>query len=199
MNKTDNTVEKKRKPVLDLTLSAMFLAAGLLLPFLTGQIKQIGNMLLPMHIPVILCGLICGWKYGLGVGFVTPLLRSLIFTRPAMYPDAIAMAFELATYGLVVGLLYTRSRWKCIISLYRSMIAAMIAGRIVWGVAEIFLLGLGENGFTWEMFMAGAFLKAFPGIILQLVFIPAMMLVLNKTGLVKFSKHHKKHAESSES
>lgn len=198
MNKTDNTVNKKRNPVLDLTLAAMFLAAGLLLPFLTGQIKQIGNMLLPMHIPVIMCGLICGWKYGLGVGFVMPLLRSFIFTRPLMYPDAIAMAFELATYGLVVGLLYGSSRWKCIISLYRSMIIAMIAGRIVWGAAEIFLLGIGENGFTWELFIAGAFLNAFPGIILQLVFIPAMMLVLNKTGLVKFSKHHKKHVENSE-
>lgn len=198
MNKTDNTVNKKRSPVLDLTLAAMFLAVGLLLPFLTGQIREIGNMLLPMHIPVIMCGLICGWKYGLGVGFVMPLLRSLIFTRPAMYPDAIAMAFELATYGLVVGLLYSRSRWKCIISLYRSMLIAMIAGRIVWGAAEICLLGIGENGFTWEMFMAGAFLKAFPGIILQLVFIPAMMLVLNKTGLVKFSKRHQNHAENSE-
>lgn len=191
MDKTDKTVEKKRSPVLNLTLAAMFLAIGLLLPFLTGQIKQIGNMLLPMHIPVILCGLICGWKYGLGVGFVTPLLRYLLFTMPVIYPTGIAMAFELATYGAVVGLLYSSSRWKCIISLYRSMIIAMLAGRVVWGIAEVLLLGLGENGFTWEMFLAGAFLKAFPGIILQLIFIPAVMLVLNRTGLVKFSRHKK--------
>lgn len=198
MNKTDNTVDKKRSPVLNLTLVAMFLAVGLLLPFLTGQIQHIGNMLLPMHIPVIMCGLICGWKYGLAVGAVMPILRSLIFTMPPMYPQAIAMAFELAAYGFVVGLLYERSRWKCIISLYRSMLIAMIAGRIVWGIAEIFLLGLGENGFTWGAFMTGAFLNAFPGIILQLIFIPAMMLVLNKTGLVTFSKHHKKTAENFE-
>lgn len=149
MNKTDISVDKKRNPVLNLTLAAMFLAVGLLLPFLTGQIQHIGNMLLPMHIPVIMCGLICGWKYGLAVGAVMPILRSLIFTMPPMYPQAIAMAFELAAYGFVVGLLYERSRWKCIISLYRSMLIAMIAGRIVWGIAEIFLLGLGENGFTW--------------------------------------------------
>lgn len=198
MNKTDITVDKKRNPVLNLTLAAMFLAMGLLLPFLTGQIQHIGNMMLPMHIPVIMCGLICGWKYGLAVGAVMPILRSLIFTMPPMYPQAIAMAFELAAYGFVVGLLYERSRWKCIISLYRSMLIAMIAGRIVWGISEIFLLGLGENGFTWEAFMAGAFLNAFPGIILQLVFIPAMMLVLNKTGLVKFSKHRKKSLENLE-
>lgn len=197
MENTNKPAEKKRSPVLDLTLSAMFLAVGLYLPFLTGQIQQIGNMLLPMHIPVIMCGLICGWKYGLGVGFVMPLLRSLVFSMPVFYPNAVAMAFELATYGFVVGLLYNRSRWKCIISLYRSMIIAMLAGRVVWGVAEVILLGLGENGFTWKMFLAGAFLNAFPGIILQLVFIPAMMLVLNRTGLVKFSRH-KKHVGNTE-
>lgn len=198
MNKTDNSTAKKRNSVLDLTLSAMFLAAGLLLPFLTGQIPRVGNMMLPMHIPVILCGLICGWKYGLAVGAVTPILRSLIFTAPPMYPQAIAMAFELATYGFVVGLLYGKSRWKCIISLYRSMIIAMIVGRVVWGIAEICLLGLGENGFTWKAFMAGAFLNAFPGIILQLIFIPAMMLVSNKTGLVKFSKRRAKAPKNNE-
>lgn len=198
MEKNDKHAENKRSPVLNLTLSAMFLAVGLLLPLLTGQIKQVGKMLLPMHIPVIMCGLICGWKYGLGVGFVTPLLRSLVFLRPAIYPDAVAMALELATYGLVVGLLYGHSRWKCIVSLYRSMIIAMIAGRVVWGVTEVILLGIGGEAFTWDAFIAGAFLEAFPGIILQLIFIPAMMLVLNRTGLVKFSRH-KKRVENTES
>lgn len=182
-------ISEKKNPVLNLTLSAMFLAMGLLLPFLTGQIKQIGNMLLPMHIPVLLCGLICGWKYGLGVGAVTPILRYFLFGMPVLFPTGIAMAFELAAYGFVVGLLYSVSKWKCIISLYRSMIAAMIMGRIVWGLAMICLLGIGGDGFTWKMFFAGAFLNAFPGIILQLILIPAIMLVLNKTGLVKFSKH----------
>lgn len=192
MENNNKPADKKRSPVLDLTLSAMFLAVGLLLPLLTGQIKQVGKMLLPMHIPVIMCGLICGWRYGLGVGFVMPLLRSLVFTRPAMYPDAVAMAFELATYGLIVGLLYGRPRWKCLFSLYRSMIIAMIAGRVVWGVSEVILLGIGGNAFTWDAFIAGAFLEAFPGIILQLIFIPAMMLVLNRTGLVRFSRHEKR-------
>ena len=48
-----------------LTLSALFLALGLVLPLITGQIPQIGKMLLPMHIPVLLCGMVCGWPYGL--------------------------------------------------------------------------------------------------------------------------------------
>ncbi len=65
----------KRKNILNLTLAAMFMAIGIVLPFFTGQIPQIGKMLLPMHIPVLLCGLICGWQYGLIVGFVMPFLR----------------------------------------------------------------------------------------------------------------------------
>lgn len=171
-----------------LTLSAMFLALGLVLPLLTGQIQQIGNMLLPMHLPVFLCGLICGWRYGAAVGFITPPLRSLTFGMPPMYPTAIAMAFELAVYGGVAGFLYGRSRWQCVRAIYRSMIAAMLAGRIVWGAAEVVLLGMQGSAFTWRAFLAGAFLNAIPGIILQLVLIPAIMIALNKTGLVPFHK-----------
>ena len=115
------------KAVKKVTLSAMFMVIGIVLPFLTGQIRQIGTMLLPMHLPVFLCGLICGWQYGAVVGFVLPLLRSMIFGMPQMYPMALAMAFELATYGFVAGLLYGKSRWKCIRALYRALILAMVA------------------------------------------------------------------------
>lgn len=98
------------------------------------------------------------------------------------------MAFELATYGLAAGYCYTLSRHKCIIALYRSLILAMVAGRIVWGIAQAILLGLGSNRFTMEMFLAGSLLNAIPGIILQLVFIPAVMLALHQTGLVQLGK-----------
>lgn len=180
---------KRKNQLVNLTLAAMFLAIGLLLPLLTGQIKQIGNMLLPMHIPVILCGLICGWQYGLAVGFVTPLLRCAIFGMPMLFPTAISMAFELAAYGFVVGLLYSRSRWKCVVALYRCMIIAMLSGRAVWGIVQVCLLGLGENGFTFSAFIAGAFLNAIPGIILQLILIPSIMIALNRTGLVRFTNN----------
>lgn len=180
--------EKKKKPVLNLTLSAMFMAIGLVLPFFTGQIPQIGNMLLPMHIPVLLCGLICGWQYGLAVGLVLPPLRYMLFGMPVLFPTGIAMAFELATYGFTVGWLYSHSRWQCVISLYRCLIAAMLAGRVVWGVVRVLLLGLGGNSFSWQMFMAGAFLNAIPGIILQFILIPAIMVALNRTGLVRFTR-----------
>ena len=176
------------KNIKNLTLAAMFLAIGLVLPLLTGQIPQIGNMLLPMHIPVFLCGLICGWQYGATVGFILPLLRYAIFGMPVLFPTGIAMSFELLTYGLVAGLLYGLSRWQCVIALYRSMIAAMLVGRVVWGVVQMILLGITGDGFTWQMFMAGAFLNAIPGIIVQLILIPAIMVALNRTGPVRFKK-----------
>lgn len=155
--------------------AAMFIAIGLVLPFFTGQVPRIGNMLLPMHLPVFICGLLCGWKYGLGVGFVLPLLRSAVFGMPPLYPIAIAMSFELATYGLVAGLIYGLSQKKDIKKLYMALIAAMLAGRIVWGVAEVILLRAAGNSFTWQMFMAGAFLNAIPGMILQLTLIPVIV------------------------
>lgn len=177
-----------QKSIRTLVLAAFMLALCLILPFFTGQIPQIGSMLLPMHLPVLLCGLLCGWQYGAAVGFVAPLLRYVLFGMPPIYPVGIAMAFELAAYGLVIGLLYSRSRWKCIFALYRSLLIAMVVGRIVWGAAEVVLLGLGGQAFTWELFLSGALLTAIPGIILQLVFIPALMIALDRTGLVPFSK-----------
>lgn len=170
----------------NLTLTAMFLAVGMVLPFFTGQIPQIGNMLLPMHLPVLLCALICGWKYGLPMAFVLPLFRSMVFGMPPFYPTALAMAFELAAYAFVAGFLYERSRWQCVRALYRCLLASMVAGRVVWGLVQMALLGIGGNAFTFQAFLAGALLNAVPGIILQLILIPAVMVALDRTKLVPF-------------
>lgn len=171
-----------KKRTQKLTLSAMFLAIGMVLPFFTGQIPKIGNMLLPMHIPVLLCGLICGWFYGLATGMILPVLRSLIFGMPMLYPMAIAMAFELAAYGAIVGVLYTCSKKKTTASVYRALAAAMICGRIIWGIVEVILLGINGNGFGWKMFVSGAFLNAIPGILLQLILIPVIMSAVRRAG-----------------
>lgn len=164
----------------------MFFALGLLLPFITGQIPQIGNMLLPMHLPVFLCALICGWQYALPMAAALPLLRSLMFGMPPIYPTAVAMAFELATYAFVTGFVYSRFKKQNIVKVYISLVAAMIAGRIVWGIAQLILLGIKGNTFTFSAFISGAFLTAFPGIILQLLLIPGIMLALDKMKLLKF-------------
>ncbi len=170
-----------------LTVSAMFLALGQVLPFATAQIPAVGNMLLPMHIPVLLCGLICGWQYGGAVGFICPLLRFAIFGNPPM-PQGIGMAFELCAYGVIVGYLYGRSRWKCVFSLYRSLLIAMVGGRVVWGAARVVMMGAAQVPFGWEAFLSGALLTAIPGILLQLILIPAIMVALDRAKLVPFSK-----------
>lgn len=166
-----------------IVLSALFIAIGIILPFFTGQIPQIGSMLCPMHIPVLLCGFICGWQYGLAVGFVTPLLRSAMFGMPPIMPTAVGMAFELAVYGVVTALLY-RKLPKKNLYLYVSLIGAMLAGRAVWGLVSIVLYGIVGKGFSFQIFLSGAFINALPGIILQIVLIPAIMMALKKAGVL---------------
>ena len=175
----------KNKNIHNVVISALFLAIGIVLPFLTGQIPQIGSMLLPLHIPVMLCGLVCGWRYGLAIGGTLPILRSLMFGMPPLYPSALAMAFECAAYGATVGFLFEKAKWKCLRSLYRSLIVAMILGRVVWGSVTFALVGIGGEMFTFSAFIAGAFLNAIPGIVLQFILIPSIMLLLHKTHLVK--------------
>ena len=154
---------KHASKTLKLVLSAGFLALGLILPFFTAQIREIGNMLLPMHIPVLICGFVCGWQYGLAVGFITPLLRSMVFGMPPMFPTATAMAFELASYGAVSGLLY-RALPRKNVSVYISLIGAMIAGRLIWGLINVPIYGIAGKAYSWQIFMGGAFLNAIPGI-----------------------------------
>ena len=165
-----------------LTLSAVLLALGLILPFFTGQIQEIGNKLLPMHIPVLICGFVCGWKYGMLVGFITPLLRCVLFSMPAPM-TAICMAFELATYGIVAGILYGKLV-KSKLRIYISLLVSMITGRLVWGAVSIIIYGISHSAFTWQMFLGGALLNAIPGIILQIVLIPIIILALEKAGVM---------------
>ncbi|MCI9331607.1 MAG: ECF transporter S component [Oscillibacter sp.] len=180
---------KSQKSLQTLVTAAMMLALGLALPFFTGQIPQVGNMLCPMHLPVLLCGLLCGWKYGLAVGFILPPLRYVLFSAPPIFPAGAAMAFELAAYGFLSGFLYARSRRQCVAALYRCLIPAMLGGRAVWALVRVILSGVSGQAFTWQMFLSGAFLTAIPGIVLQLVFIPGVMVALDRTGLVRFRRN----------
>lgn len=163
-----------------LVVSALMLALALLLPFLTGQIPQLGSMLAPMHLPVLLCGFLCGWPWGLVVGFVAPLLRFVLFGMPPIYPTGLAMAFELAAYGTFTGVFYRLLPRKTS-TVYITLVLAMLLGRVVWGIAMCALMGLGN--FTWAAFAAGAFVNAVPGIILQILLIPAVILALRKAKL----------------
>lgn len=175
---------KNRNAVLKLVFAAMFLALSLVMPFLTGQIPEIGSMLCPMHIPVLLCGFICGCPWGLIVGLIAPVLRSLIFGMPTLFPKAVCMAFELAAYGAVAGIMH-KILPKKKISIYGSLLIAMIAGRIVWGCAMYIFMGIDGGAFTFSAFIAGAFTNAIPGIIVQIVLIPVLVMLLENPKIIK--------------
>ena len=165
-----------------LTYAALYLAIAMVLPFITGQIPEIGSALCPMHIPALLCGLMCGSPWGLAVGFIAPLLRSVVFGMPAMFPGAVAMAFELAVYGGMAGFLYQKLPRKKSVT-YAVLLISMIAGRIVWGAVRVILAGLSGSTFTWALFLAGAVTNAIPGIILHLVLIPILVIAMERAGL----------------
>ncbi len=175
---------KKNSSLLKMVLSAMFLALAFVMPFLTGQIPEVGAMLCPLHIPVLLCGFICGWPWGLAVGLIAPLLRSFVLTMPPLFPTAVCMAFELASYGAVSGLMHNfLPRKKPYI--YCSLLTAMLVGRFVWGVSMMVCTSINGSGFTFAAFIAGAFTNALPGIIVQIVLVPILVMLLDNPKIKK--------------
>jgi len=166
-----------------LSAAAMCLALCLVLPFLTGQVPQIGSALCPMHLPILLAGFLCGPWWAMLAGLTAPLLRHVLFAMPPL-TTAIAMSFELAAYGAVSGLVYQRAK-KNIIGIYCSLLSAMFAGRILWGIAMMLLTGTTGTAFTWNMFLAGAFTSAIPGIIVQLILIPVLVSALRKANYIE--------------
>lgn len=175
MSKTNHHLRK-------LVYSAMFLAIAFVLPFLTANNQQLGNMLSLMHLPVLFCGFICGWPWGLLVGFIAPLLRSFTLGAPPLM-IAIPMAFELAVYGCATGLLY-KLLPKKIGFYYVDLVAAMVLGRLVWGAAKYIIGGIQNTEFGFAAFWAGAIVNALPAIAIQIVLIPPLILVFQKNRLM---------------
>ena len=178
----------KKNQITRLALSAMLLAIGLVLPFLTGQIPEVGSMLLPLHLPALICGFVCGWGWGAAVGFVLPLLRSVLFGMPPMIPTALCMAFELAGYGAAAGLLYQKlsaRRGRT----YIALAGAMLAGRAVWGAVSVVVYSLlMENSFALTAFWMGGFVNAWPGMLLQLILVPLVVIALERAKLIPLKK-----------
>lgn len=175
-NKTHNTILK-------LVYSAVCLALCMVLPFLTGQIPEIGSTLCPLHIPVLLAGFLCGPWWAMGVGFIAPALRYLLFGMPPLLPAGIPMMFELLVYGLVVGILY-RVLPKKPGYVYVSLIGGMIVGRIIWGIVALIVYGVMSKPFTWTVFFAGAVINAIPGILLHIILVPALVFALQKAKII---------------
>ena len=169
----------QKKSLFHMILAAMLLVLALVLPIVTGNIPQIGNMLCPMHIPVILCGFFCGPWFGLVIGAAAPILRFLTFGAPILMPSGIAMSVELAAYGCLSGLFY-RIFPKKKAFIYLSLGLAMLSGRFLWGAVRAILYGLGKSEFGFSAFIAGAFTNAIPGILLQILLIPILVMTLRK-------------------
>ena len=168
-----------------ITYSAVCLALAIVLPYITGNIPEIGSMLCPMHIPVLLCGFICGPFYAGVVGFIAPILKSVISGgMPPMFPTAIAMAFELLAYGALSGLLNNVLPRKNGY-IYLSLVMAMLGGRVVWGIVRFILATVSTEVFTFEAFLAGAITTAIPGIILHILLIPVCVMALRRANLDK--------------
>lgn len=172
-----------KNKTLRITYAAICLAASMVFPFIASQIPRIGNLLCPMHLPVLLCGFICGWQYGMLVGFTAPILRFAVFGTPVLFPSGIGMAFELAAYGALTGILYKKLGNKPVL-VYISLIISMIGGRIIWGIVRVLIAGLSGTEFPVSAFISGALTDAIPGIVLQIAVIPPLVFALGKAHLL---------------
>lgn len=180
-------VTKTRNHLQKLVLSALFLSLAYVMPFLTGQVPEIGSKLCPLHIPILLCGFICGPVWSAAVGFIAPLFRALTLGAPVLFPTAVCMAFELAAYGAMTGLMH---RWlpRKKPFIYVSLLSAMVVGRLIWGAAMCVCMGIKGGAFTLTAFVAGAFANAIPGIVIQIVLIPVLVMILDNPKVNKLQK-----------
>lgn len=166
------------------TITAVCVALCTALPIALHGIPNAGTLFSPMHIPALLCGLICGWPYGLLCGLIGPLLSSLITSMPAMAKLPFMM-IELAVYGAFCGLMMKWLRsGRLIVDLYASLLIAMLSGRIVAGIVRAFFLA-GES-YSWSIWATSYFVSCLPGIIVQLILIPALYLALERAKLIPY-------------
>ena len=165
-----------------MVIAALFIALCIILPIMFHSVPNAGNVFLPMHIPVLMCGIICGFPYGLVCGVVAPLLSSLLTGMPpAVFLPS--MLCELAAFGTIASLLMRFIRIKNrYAKVYSTLIGAMLIGRIVFGIlnALIFMAG----SYSMQIWVTAAFVTALPGIVIQILLIPAIVFALQKAKLI---------------
>ena len=175
-----------------MVVTALLLALGMILPFITGQIQVIGKIISPLHIPALICGLTCGWQWGLGLGIVLPILRGFTLGMPPFPMVALPMAFELGGYGLLTGLLYPfllkkMKKESRLPAMLCALVIAMIGGRIIGGAGKALLLSFGLIGssspYTFAVFFSSYFAGTAPGALIHLVLVPAVVTALERAKL----------------
>lgn len=179
---------QKKSSLYRLILTAILLALGIVLPFLTGQIPTVGQAISPLHIPAFICGLTCGPVWGAALGFILPLLRSVLFGMPPLVNVAVPMAFELAVYGLVCGLAYPAlrkviHRGGSLVPMVAALLIAMLAGRIVGGAAKAVVMGMAGKPYPFSALIAGYFTGTAVGALIHMVIVPVIVAALEKAKL----------------
>ena len=163
-----------------ITVSGLLAAIGLILPYITAHAFGMpGTILLPMHIPVILCGLLCGPQFGALCGIIVPVLSCALTGMPAPYPMLPMMVMQLYAMGLVSGLMYNKFK----LNIYLTLVAAMVSGWVLYGLTFAFLLYAGNDSFR-VLSVSAAIVTGLPGIAVQLVLIPPILNVIKKNNLI---------------
>ena len=166
----------KRNEAYRMVTAGLFAAIGLILPYFTSHAFGVpGTILLPMHIPILLCGLLCGPKYGAICGIIVPVLSSVLTGMPSAYPMLPIMAVQLFAMGLVSGLFYRKLK----LHLYISLISGMLTGQAVYGIMFYILLFIG-SGELRALSVPAAVAAGLPGLLIQLTLIPAIAAVIKK-------------------
>lgn len=161
--------------------SALMIAVGIILPLALHSIPNSGSILLPMHIPVLIAGIVCGFPYGLICGIVTPLLSSMLTGMPpAVFLPS--MICELAGYGIVSSLLMRISVKNTYAKIYVSLLGAMLTGRIVYGILNSLIFSVGS--YSMQIWLTSAFVTSLPGIAIQIIVIPALVIALQKARVI---------------
>ncbi|RCX17215.1 uncharacterized protein DUF3816 [Anaerobacterium chartisolvens] len=170
----------RNKSVKEIVMSGLFIAMGILLPIVFHAFGM-GSTFLPMHIPVLLAGFIVSLPFAIAAAVATPVLSSLLTGMPPAFPVLLYMVFELAAYGAVANLLYRKLKLNAYIALIGSMIAGrIVCGAIVWILATFFMVQLPAP----VLFIIGSITKSIPGIVIQLILIPPLILILAKNNLI---------------
>ncbi len=169
----------KRSMTINLTGTALCIALGIVLPTFFHMIGA-GPTFLPMHIPVLLCGFLFGWPYGVVCGLIVPLFSSVLTGMPPLFPTAAAMMLELCAYGALTGLFYQKLRWN----VYPALLCAMAGGRIVSGLANAVFMNMASKPYGFAAFISGSFVGAVPGIVIQVILIPILILALEKAKMI---------------
>ncbi|MFI3200057.1 MAG: ECF transporter S component [Eubacteriales bacterium] len=177
----------------NLVLAAFFLALGMILPAAIGSVSPtIGAIISPLHIPVLLCGFICGKRYGFMVGFLSPLIKIAVYGVPPLF-IAIPMCVELAGYGFFTGFM-SEKIGQSAKNIYISLITAMLSGRLAYGITTYFvttfaLLGSGGGEYTIAAFLtSGAMLGGIPGIISHIIIVPSVLFAVNHAKVLYISR-----------